>query len=270
MTASRVLAASDPVKLSEAHLLYHQPSRLVMRLKAVTVDLWETIIEPGEGYLERVTEARARDTAAHLRELGYDVSAAEVREALSELYQALRRVWSRHRDISSRAKMRALAELLSLPATPAVMRALSYGVEEATLRHPPRLASEAREVLAELREMGLKLALISNTGLTPGRVMNRLLEAYGVLEHFKALVYSDEVKERKPSVSVFTLALRRLGAEPGEAAHVGDDPYSDVYGAKEAGMLAIHLSRGELSYVAEPDAVIRELRELPEAVRRWV
>ncbi len=240
-----------------------------MALKAITVDLWETIIEPGESYSRVVADARARDTAACLRELGYDVSAAEVERALSRLYQALRRVWKRHRDVSSRAKMRALAEMLSVPATPAVIEALSYGVEEATLRHPPKLAHEVRRVLAELREMGFQLALISNTGLTPGRVMNRLLESYGVLSYFEVLVYSDEVWERKPSTGIFAMALRKLGAKPGEAAHVGDDPYSDVYGAKEAGMLAIHLSKGESSYVAEPDAVISELRELPSTVRRW-
>jgi len=241
-----------------------------MRLRAITIDLWETIIEPGEGYLERVTEVRARDTALCLRRLGFDVLAADVKAALSELYRALRGVWRSHKDLSSRDKMRALAGILDVPATPAVMQALSYGVEEATLRAPPRLASEAREVLAELKGMGVQLALVSNTGLTPGRVMSRLLESYGVLEYFEAVVYSDEVGERKPSASVFMLALTRLGARPREAAHVGDDPYSDVYGAKEAGMLAIHLSKRRLRYMVQPDAVISELKELPKVVRRWL
>ena len=59
--------------------------------------------------------------------------------------------------------------------------------------------------------MGLKIGLISNTGMTPGTTFRAHLENIGLLGFFDVLTFSDEVKLSKPSEEIFRLTLRALG-----------------------------------------------------------
>ena len=49
----------------------------------------------------------------------------------------------------------------------------------------------------------------------------------------------------KPEESFFRLALQELGLEPGEVAMIGDDPESDVAGARAAGLYGIQVKTGK-------------------------
>lgn len=72
----------------------------------------------------------------------------------------------------------------------------------------------------------------------------------------------------KPEESFFRLALEELGTEPSEAAMVGDDPESDVAGARAAGMKGFQVRTGK--YVpgsgGEPDLLLDSFAGLPEAL----
>src|SRR5437773_2387337 len=80
----------------------------------------------------------------------------------------------------------------------------------------------------ELASRGVALGIVSNTGRTPGVILRRVLERHGLLRHFKAISYSDEVGYRKPDGEIFRRTLAELGFDAGEAAHVGDNPIADV------------------------------------------
>jgi ribonucleotide monophosphatase NagD (HAD superfamily) len=76
----------------------------------------------------------------------------------------------------------------------------------------------------------------------------------------------------KPSRPFFELALRQLGARPEECCVVGDDPFTEVEGAKRLGMHAVFVLTGKYpsSDVLErlpaswrPDLVVASLDELP-------
>jgi HAD superfamily hydrolase (TIGR01458 family) len=74
----------------------------------------------------------------------------------------------------------------------------------------------------------------------------------------------------KPSREFFINALRQMGAEPGEAAMVGDDVRTDIGGAQACGMKGILVRTGK--YREElvrnsgilPDLVIESLAQLPD------
>lgn len=90
-----------------------------------------------------------------------------------------------------------------------------------------------------LSERGIRIGLISNwdrrlAGIFTGLGLGSLLDV---------IISSAEVGLRKPDPRIFELALSRVCAEPGEAAHVGDHLYADVLGAEAAGMTPVLIDR---------------------------
>jgi FMN phosphatase YigB (HAD superfamily) len=87
----------------------------------------------------------------------------------------------------------------------------------------------------------VRLGMICDTGLTPGRVVRRLLHQLGLLTYFDVCVFSDEVGVPKPDPRIFHTALDALAADASHAAHVGDLLRTDVAGARGVGMTSIRI-----------------------------
>jgi HAD superfamily hydrolase (TIGR01549 family) len=101
------------------------------------------------------------------------------------------------------------------------------------------LYDDALPVLGALREQGLKLGLVSNTG--------RDLEEF-VAHHrlqVDAALGSRAFGRTKPHPTIFQAVLERLKVEPADAAMVGDSPEDDVEGARAAGIAAFLLDRDD-------------------------
>src|SRR5260370_39623445 len=87
----------------------------------------------------------------------------------------------------------------------------------------------------------------------------------GVLDLIDGAVYSSEIEWTKPHPEAFRAAMAAVGADdPAACVFVGDRPYDDVYGAKQAGMRAVLIgnSEGPAVAAAAPHAVITRLSEL--------
>ena len=115
----------------------------------------------------------------------------------------------------------------------------------------------ARETLARLRERGTRLALICDTGFTPGRVVRELLDRHGLLEPLEVLAFSNEVGVPKPHPQMFRAALEGLDVEAPGAVHVGDLRQTDVAGAVAAGMASVRIRwcHDDAADLPEADAV---------------
>jgi HAD superfamily hydrolase (TIGR01549 family) len=124
--------------------------------------------------------------------------------------------------------------------------------------HNFELFEDTLPVLAELREHGLKIGLVSNTG--------RDLAAF-VAHHaldVDAAVGSAAHGKTKPHPSIFEAALEQLGVAAEDAAMVGDSPEDDVEGARALGMRAFLVDR-EDRYPEIADR-LPDLRALPAAL----
>ena len=104
---------------------------------------------------------------------------------------------------------------------------------------------DAVEALEWLRNQKKQIGIICNTGLTPGAELRRFLSQVGVSGYFRVMIFSNEVGIRKPDRRIFNLAVQELKAKTQEIVHIGDNLKSDVWGAKNAGFRAIHLSGTE-------------------------
>lgn len=189
--------------------------------RAVTIDAFGTLVElvdPVEPLraalaaagVERDAEVVARAFAAEVAH--YVPRAHEGRDAAS--LAALRR------DCAAVFLAEAGADLDPAGFAPAFVRALAFRPLPGTL-----------EALDALRARGLRLACVSNWDVS----LADALAAAGLAAPLDAIVSSAEAGAPKPDPRPFLLALERLGAEPGETLHVGDDE-ADRLGAEAAGL----------------------------------
>ncbi|MBI5707064.1 MAG: HAD-IA family hydrolase [Armatimonadetes bacterium] len=109
--------------------------------------------------------------------------------------------------------------------------------------------------LDRLAQGELKLAVISNWDVS----LHRVVRALGVADRFEFVLASLEEGVEKPDRRLFEVALEKLGLEPGEVLHVGDDPIDDVSGALGAGMQALLIDRR-----AATDRASRRIASLKE------
>jgi 2-haloalkanoic acid dehalogenase type II len=125
---------------------------------------------------------------------------------------------------------------------------------------------EVHEVLQALQRAAIPVVVASNADdvhLQPALERNGI-EAAHVLS-------SEELRSYKPRRPFFDAVAARLGLKPHEILYVGDNPYADVTGARNAGMLAYwvcryeHESHTEL-LKAEPHWTYSDLRGLVEVV----
>jgi putative hydrolase of the HAD superfamily len=93
------------------------------------------------------------------------------------------------------------------------------------------------EALAALRDLGLRLLVVSNSDGS----IERGLGEVGLLPYFSAVVDSAVVGFEKPDPRIFEHALGRAGVPGRRALHVGDLYHADVAGARAAGVNALLL-----------------------------
>jgi putative hydrolase of the HAD superfamily len=121
----------------------------------------------------------------------------------------------------------------------------------------------AARVLADLKQLGVKLAVVSNSGGD----LEALLDRHQLRGNLDAVLDSSVVRLEKPDPRIFLLAAERLGVDPSEAVHVGDLYGVDVMGARAAGVEPVLIDPANL-WPQTDCTKIRDLTALPDLVRR--
>jgi len=217
-------------------------------IKAVTFDLWETLLFEKNGASAQRTTARCKNLTNAFNKFGLDVSTEQVFSAMNETINSLLKVWDNNIDITHAEQLTLIIKNTageSVKPKKEWITELSKAYISPIFEVPPYLNPDAEKVLHWLSNRNSRIGLICNTGLTPGTELRRFLSREGVAGYFDVLIFSDEAKIRKPDPEIFRLAAQKLRARPSEIIHIGDNLKSDVWGAKNAGFRAIHLAGAE-------------------------
>jgi putative hydrolase of the HAD superfamily len=219
----------------------------VTNIRAVTIDLDETMLD------RRVTfEVFVRSQMNRFGPFFQNVD----RDRLFERVLELDRDGSTHKD-----------EVFG-----SVAREYSLGVEAGEVlaedfraRFPDECVvfPHLQEVLERLNASGYLLAIITNGGV---EIQQRKIDVMGIAPAFQDIAISEAEGCRKPDAELFHRVLDRLGVKPEEAVHVGDNPRTDIQGAKNAGLWAIWTRSRTCPEPAEADMVIEGIAELPGAI----
>ena len=248
-------------------------------IRAVTFDLWQTLILDNRELGLQRAQARLDGARKVLLDHGIDYDTDHIREAYRGCYRACRAVRNDNKDVSFRRQVEIFIDLIEdglaarLPEPSVAEIERIYA--ESFFDYPPRFHDATQETLAAVRQMGLGIGLISNTGMTPGYTFREFLHRHGLLDYFDVLTFSDEVLLAKPSDEIFLMTISSLEASAETAIHVGDHVNNDVVGANRVGMKSIWI-RGFYEPddpddpEARADVAVDDLSAVPGAIRQLV
>jgi FMN phosphatase YigB (HAD superfamily) len=200
-------------------------------IRAVTYDCWGTLLR------DRDWEGAMEQRASALSSL-LGLSIEEARALLDEAWAHHDAAWKQVETFGA-GRMAAYCLERRGSTDDDLLRQLTREFEEASLAAGVVAVEGAQEVLQRLKDGGFGLALVCDTGFTPGRVVRDLLDEARLVGYLDTLCFSDEVGVPKPGNEIFAKALAELGARPPEGVHVGDLKRTDVAGARDIGMHAV-------------------------------
>jgi putative hydrolase of the HAD superfamily len=235
-------------------------------LLGVTFDCWNTLLVDRNLDAARALRVEALVDAA--RTSGVEVDPERALAAIRAAHARHVELWSVGVGTGSPEMAAWALESVGAPADPALAAALGRRFEDAGVAGEAQALPGAVETLAALRASGIRVALICDTGFSPGRIVRQLLARNGLLELLEVQVFSNEVGVPKPHRRMFERALAPLGVDARAAVHVGDLKRTDVGGGRAAGMGTVRIRGAYDDPDALPDAdqVIDAHAELADAL----
>ena len=245
--------------------------------KAVTLDLWQTLIGEDDGTARSPTrrEARVIKTARVIADRGVILDSRTLERAFDEA------VWTIDADHALGLDMRyhdRVAQTLAHadPNLPvqiglAGIADAADAIDEAFEEHPPKVLAGVHETLETLKSTGLKIGLISNTGFTSADAYRRWFKREGILDYFDEMAFSNQLACAKPNPDIYHPTIEALDVTADETLHVGDNLHTDIAGAAQAGMSTVWISGYDHNTPAvAPDYTIAAIAELAPVVEQWL
>jgi putative hydrolase of the HAD superfamily len=241
-----------------------------MNLRAVTFDFWQTLFTDRGFDFEELLAERVRMIRDAALKAGVDATFEEVESAWRACHLEYQATWQQGGHYPNLKRVAGTLARVGAALPPARLEELTARVEERTVEKPPEPLPGAIDTIKALHGR-YRLAIISDTGVTPGRVLRRFIARAGILEAFATTTFSDEVGRSKPTPEIFRLTLHALNAAPAEAAHVGDLRRTDVAGGRAVGMRTVRYRghKDDPTDLPDADAVIAHHQELPGVLERW-
>jgi FMN phosphatase YigB (HAD superfamily) len=239
--------------------------------KVVTFDFWNTLIRADADPRDRRVDA----WLGVLEGEGIALERSRLHEAVGESWGAFLAAWRNNTTYGAADAVDDVLGQLGLTPPPAVRSALVEVVTDPSPEHHPLPTEHIEECLRTLRAAGIRIGIICDVGLEPSTTLRRFLDGHGLLGYFDHWSFSDEVGTFKPDPVIFRHALDGLGgAEPWDAAHVGDLRRTDVAGAMALGITAVRYTgvfddRGKAddgTADVEADIVLADHADLPAAL----
>lgn len=236
-------------------------------LKAITFDFWQTLYADSEENWQKRQAIRIKLCHVYLNDQGYACALDDVGFGLEEAYNLVTTLWHQHQGVSVKRCMQRFAEALEIRLQEPDLDALIACLGAAFLESPPVMIPHVKPVVARLSEK-YPLGIISDSALTPGSFVRKLMARDGILQYFNTFTFSDETDHTKPEVVQFHTTLAELNTNASEAVHIGDIFRTDIVGAKNAGMQAIRFTgfnKGDGDDTLS-DAVVDDYRNLEVAI----
>lgn len=209
-------------------------------MKLITIDFWNTIYDSSGGKVRN--DFRLRKLVESLDQNGIAIKNDEFDRAIKASWAFFNSIWkNEHRTPAPVETVKYFFEYLKMPADESRVNKVAYDFGISIIEHPPCLVEGVKNAIETLQKQ-YKLAIISDTGFSTGKMLRKLLEKDDIIQYFAAFSFSDETGVSKPHKIAFDKILNELKILPTEALHIGDIEATDIIGAKNIGMKAIRFS----------------------------
>lgn len=249
-------------------------------IHGVIFDLGNTLMY-FDGAWDVVLSSGARTMVEYMNSRGYPLPAGFAEAFLEARRQGLA---GRERDDIEYTAQQALTDTLAMHSVCYVPEGvIPFAVEKffEGEERQWRAYDDAQATLDALVGRGLKLALLSNA--TDHGFIERIAQNGKLAQYFDPLLSSAKISHRKPARRAFQPILDAWQIPANEIVMVGDALHFDILGAHRAGMRGVlieerwggeapplHPSAEQAGADAlKPDAVIKQLAELPNVIDAW-
>jgi len=119
------------------------------------------------------------------------------------------------------------------------------------------------ELIKSLYAAGLPLALATSSNV---RVMNTVLDSFGIRKYFTSILSGGELPESKPNPAIYLISAERLGTAPADCLVI-EDTTNGILAAKRAGMycVAYRNPNSGKQDLSEADEIVDSLLDIKKA-----
>lgn len=122
-------------------------------------------------------------------------------------------------------------------------------------------------VLEELRNMGIKVALITNG---PHELQYRKLAMLGIEHLFDEIIVGGDTPYPKPDTRIFLDMAKRLGFSTNEMLYIGDNPENDIEPSRKVGYIPVWIkTTGVWAFpnIEKPELQAEDVTAVPEIIK---
>ena len=197
-----------------------------MTIRAITFDFWGTLFRDANGDKRHGLRVKALAESTGITEKDADCSLRDIMACF------LRKHLETQYTLTPKDAVRMVCEKHKLDIDETTFGHLVHCFGTAILAHPPEPIASALEAVKTAAKH-VPVALISDTGFSPGSNLRVVLEKEGFIPYFSALTFSDETGIAKPQRGMFERTAKQLGVAAHELWHIGDLEPTDIVGAHQ-------------------------------------
>ena len=247
-----------------------------MTIKAVTFDLWDTIVDDDTDEVVRAQRGLRTKREERRHQIWEALNAIEPIEyervalAYDTAEAGFWLVWKEcYINWTVDQRLRVVLNGLGREVSREVFDQLVEAHSNMEVEISPDAIDGVQQALAELSTR-YKLCIVSDSIVTPGTGLRQILEKHGVKKYFSGFSFSDEVGHSKPHRSMFDAAAEQLGVDVSEIVHIGDRDHNDVKGPHAIGAKAVLFTatRPGDRDITTADAICDSHHELPAIIDR--
>ena len=238
-------------------------------INAVIFDLGETILCFGKINPVSLFKEGARLTYDYLKNSGQPVGSFWLYFWRNLIALRFRNLVSAidGNDFNSSAFLRKIGTKKGIRLSGEQWRHLSWLWYE-PLSKAAKIEPDIKQTLAKLKNVGLKLGILSNTFVSKYS-LEKQLEEIGILDFFSVRMYSYEFDFRKPDLRLFEIAAERIGEALDNIMYVGDRIDKDAKPTLKLGMKSVIKTAYTNTSKSIPEGALKinKLSELPELIK---
>jgi HAD superfamily hydrolase (TIGR01549 family) len=234
-------------------------------IQAILFDLWNTLF-----INKSYSRKRLEKLSQFLQEREFFISVGDLRTVYDRRFHFSEVTFEEieFRHIYTEDRISGVLDELKITISKEDMGIITEELESLLQDDPPLLKPNVKKTLEEISP-NYQIGLISNTGVTPGKVLRTALNGYNILHLFDVTIFSDETGYFKPHPKMFEIPLKKLRCKAENAIHIGDGLVTDIKGANEFHITSVWFNdmKKVNSLTITPDYEIKEINEVLDIIR---
>ena len=240
------------------------------RIEAVLFDLGETLLKFGRLDRDRLFAEAVQRSYVYLKEQLQPVGSLRAYRLfyLWGIRYNVLKSWLTGNDFNSLELLKNYGRKKGFTLSDAQWEELNWQWYKG-LADSSGVIAGTKDTLARLKQMGLKLGMLSNTFIHKSS-LDRHIQQAGLVDDLPVRLYTYEFPWRKPDVRIFKEAAAAIGVDCEKIIYVGDRIDNDVVGAQKAGMLPVLIKAytNENKTIPADVAYIESITDLPEMIEK--